>query len=75
MNSAQERLKFYSLDTEGRATLHTGLMAAAASVCAEFDCSGMMLMDATGDGIQELVFTRSQLQGGTVIYTREGQSP
>jgi hypothetical protein len=75
VNSAQERLKFYSLDAAGRATLHTGLMAAAASVCAEFDCSGMMLMDATGDGIQELVFTRSQLQGGTVIYTREGQSP
>jgi hypothetical protein len=75
VKSTQERLKFYSLDAEGRATLHTGLMAAAASVCAEFDCSGMMLMDATGDGIQELVFTRSQLQGGTVIYTREGQSP
>lgn len=73
--SAQERLKFYILDAEGRATLHAGLMAAAAPVCAGFDCSGMMLMDATGDDIQELVFTRSPFLGQTVIYTREGQSP
>jgi hypothetical protein len=74
---AQARLSFYSLDAEGHPTLHDGLMAAAAPVCAGMlDCSGLMLMDATGDGIQDLVFTRAlvaQLEGRTVIYTREGQ--
>ncbi len=74
---AQARLSFYSLDAEGRATRDDGLMAAAAPVCAGLlDCSGMMLMDATGDGIQDLAFTRAlmaQLDGQTVIYTREGQ--
>jgi hypothetical protein len=74
---AQARLSFYSLDAEGHPTLHDGLMAAAAPVCAGLlDCSGMMLMDATGDNIQDLVFTRAlmaQLDGQTVVYTREGQ--
>ena len=70
----QQRLSIYSLDEQGRPTLNSGLMAAAAPVCAGLlDCTGPMLIDVNGDGIQELLFRTALVSDSTavsVIYAR-----
>lgn len=73
----EPRLNIYTLDRQGHPTLNAGLMAAAAPVCEGLiDCSGLMLIDANGDGIQDLLFSRvleAEPTGLSVIYTREAQ--
>jgi hypothetical protein len=71
------RLSIYTLDAQGRPTLDVGLMEAAAPVCAGLiDCEGLMLMDANGDGVQDLL-VRSALvaeQSTTsIVYARSGE--
>lgn len=71
------RLRIYALDLQGRPTLDAELMAAAASVCSGFvDCSRMGLMDADGDGLQDLLFGSAVTPGDqpsfpSVVYVRD----
>jgi hypothetical protein len=71
------RLSIYTLDAQGRPTLDVGLMAAAAPVCAGLvDCSGLMLMDANGDGVQDLLVRNAlvtELSVTTIVYARSSQ--
>lgn len=73
----QPRLQIYDLSEQGQPTVNTRLMAAAAPVCEGFlDCRGLMLMDANGDGVQDLLFRSAQVTdrtGTSVIYTRNNQ--
>lgn len=71
----QPRLSLFNLDEKGQPTLNAGLMAAAGSVCAGLqDCSGLMLMDSNGDGLQELLFTNGYVGDGSVRSVLYGRS-
>ncbi len=62
------RLHIYTLDAQGRPTVNAGLTAAAAPVCAAMqDCSGLMLMDINGDGLQDLLFRNAYLPERKVV--------
>lgn len=70
----QQRLRFYSLDQQGRPTLDNALMAAASPICAGLrDCYGLMLIDANGDGVQDLFFRTALVDdrlATSVLYAR-----
>lgn len=72
-----DRFSIDTLDAQGRPTPDADLMAAAEPVCATMiDCSGLMLLDVNGDGVQDLLFRLAvvgEQSWTTVIYARAGQ--
>jgi hypothetical protein len=70
------RLRVYRLDAQGRPTLDNELMSAMSGLAAGFrNCSGLMLLEATGDDLPEILFQACGREDGSfdsVIYTRRG---